>query len=681
LVAVAAIASLGPGLYPALANAAAPYSVRAGDTLFSIGSSLGVPDERLGSWVEQVVTLNGLESADVLRIGQSLTLPASAGPGAPTRAFAPTASGSSYTVKSGDTLLGIAERFNVPAGALTEWMDQVIAMNGLRGADALQMGEDLRLPATGRANAPAVAVASEPQAFDTYLVKAGDTLFAIAESQGVAGPLRASWMDRVVSLNGLDGIDALRMGEQLRLPGGAGTPAPAAGTVSQVQGVTVHVVKPGETLYAIAAREGVPEADFGSWFTRVLELNNLSSPDLLSAGAGLKLPARNAVTRSVPSAESLVPYTVATGDSLTEIASKSGVPAAELSDWIDRVLELNGLSSPNQLRVGASLRVPKGRSSPQSSVAVTAPTRTYAVQTGDTLSDIAAKSGIPEAELAAWLSRVVELNSLPGPEALRAGMTLQVPLPTGTSVAATLPVAVEPQGWSATGSSTYVVQAGETLSSIATKSGVPTAQVPAWIERVEQLSRIDKNDALVEGEVLLIPASQVVPAAASASGGASAGAAVKPAAAGVKYRVKAGDSLHDIAELHGISGRRLSGWIDEVLELNSVASANMIIAGTELLLPADSQQRPAAPPAAAAPSSTPASAAGSTSTPAGAPALIRGSSGSCFYTVQAADTWEGIAQKLGVAPDRRAGWIASIRDLNGLGNSPPPVGDGLRMLC
>src|SRR5438477_10004421 len=51
----------------------------------------------------------------------------------------------------------------------------------------------------------------------------------------------------------------------------------------------------------------------------------------------------------------------------------------------------------------------------------------YVVEAGDTLLAVATKLGVPEGQQAAWLSAVVDLNALAGPDAIRAGQTLALP--------------------------------------------------------------------------------------------------------------------------------------------------------------------------------------------------------------------------------------------------------------
>ena len=58
------------------------------------------------------------------------------------------ASGSTYTVQSGDTLGAIASRFNVAADQQAAWIADVLRLNDMQDARQLQAGQVLKLPAS-----------------------------------------------------------------------------------------------------------------------------------------------------------------------------------------------------------------------------------------------------------------------------------------------------------------------------------------------------------------------------------------------------------------------------------------------------------------------------------------------------------------------------------------------------
>ena len=101
-------------------------------------------------------------------------------------------------------------------------------------------------------------------------------------------------------------------------------------------------------------------------------------------------------------------YTVQSGDTLSGIAAKYGMTVNELA-------QLNGISDPNRIQVGQVLKV-YGESNGGSS---SRPTTTYVVQSGDTLSGIAAKYGMTVNELA-------QLNGISDPNRIQVGQVLKV---------------------------------------------------------------------------------------------------------------------------------------------------------------------------------------------------------------------------------------------------------------
>lgn len=105
------------------------YVVRAGDTLWLLA-------QRYNTTVDAIKSLNGLTGND-LRIGQVLKIPTKG---------TPDGSYFEYVVRSGDTLWLLAQRYNTTVDAIQN-------LNGLSGS-ALSVGQILRLPSSGAAPAP-----------------------------------------------------------------------------------------------------------------------------------------------------------------------------------------------------------------------------------------------------------------------------------------------------------------------------------------------------------------------------------------------------------------------------------------------------------------------------------------------------------------------------------------------
>jgi LysM repeat protein len=134
------------------------YVVQSGDTLGSIAAALNVAPEAQAAWVNEVLELNGMEDARQLQAGQELllpeapagaaTTPGTNGGGIAVATQTPVASGGeggTYIVESGDTPLGIAEKFCVEGA--TAWVNELVALNGIDPSN-LSVGQELELPAS-----------------------------------------------------------------------------------------------------------------------------------------------------------------------------------------------------------------------------------------------------------------------------------------------------------------------------------------------------------------------------------------------------------------------------------------------------------------------------------------------------------------------------------------------------
>ena len=105
----------------------------------------------------------------------------------------------------------------------------------------------------------------------TYVVRPGDTLSAIAGRLGVS-------VGSLTNANGITDPDRVFAGQTLEVPGGA--PAATGRT---------HVVAPGETLTAIAAR-------YATSIRALVDLNDIRDPNRVQIGRRLRVPSAPAPT-------------------------------------------------------------------------------------------------------------------------------------------------------------------------------------------------------------------------------------------------------------------------------------------------------------------------------------------------------------------------------------------------
>lgn len=159
----------------------------------------------------------------------------------------------------------------------------------------------------------------------THQVKAGDTLFGIAEQYEVSVQQLRTW-------NNLNS-DQLSIGQQLVIK---------KQSVNDTSGIT-HTVEPKETLFSISKKYGVTIEELKQW-------NNLSTPTL-AIGSTLKIYPERARQSSSETKKSSARsyYTVKSGDSLFRIANQHNMTVEQLK-------QLNDLSTTN-IQVGQRLAV------------------------------------------------------------------------------------------------------------------------------------------------------------------------------------------------------------------------------------------------------------------------------------------------------------------------------------
>lgn len=113
------------------------------------------------------------------------------------------------------------------------------------------------------------------------------------------------------------------------------SPAPSPSPSPSPSGYTTYVIQPGDTLSGIAAR-------FGTTVSELASLNGISDPNLIYAGSTLKVPEGGSSGQY---------YTIQPGDTLSGIAAKFGTTVSALAS-------LNGISDPNLIYAGSTIRIP-----------------------------------------------------------------------------------------------------------------------------------------------------------------------------------------------------------------------------------------------------------------------------------------------------------------------------------
>ena len=147
---------------------------------------------------------------------------------------------------------------------------------------------------------------------------------------------------------------------------------------------------------------------------------------------------------------------------------------------------------------------------------------TYVVRSGDTISAIAIRFGVPAKEQAAWIAETLRLNGIDDARLLAAGVEIRLPPipattvgPTATPATADLtpaPATTTPVAGTPTprptvvgGGGSYTVVEGDNPSLIGEKLGVPAEALVAWVDQLLALNDVEPT-ALVVGQTLELPA-------------------------------------------------------------------------------------------------------------------------------------------------------------------------------
>ncbi len=240
---------------PAGASVPDQYVVQSGDSLNAIAAKYNLQTSYLAD-------LNGLSRTAGLRAGQRLKLTGevettSKVSAKNTKEETP----ETYTVKSGDSLGNIANRYHLQ-------LDYLAALNGLSRNSNVRVGQRLKL--TG--DFPTVETAktdtakSSPKAVvagkntEKYTVKAGDSLNAIASRAGIS-------VRELAEMNALKANANLQRGQNIVIP----------------KTVVEYKVKRGDTLIGLASKYGLET-------TLLAELNNLTPSTQLRIGDIIKVP-------------------------------------------------------------------------------------------------------------------------------------------------------------------------------------------------------------------------------------------------------------------------------------------------------------------------------------------------------------------------------------------------------
>ena len=242
------------------------YTVKAGDSLYRIAVNHNMS-------LQELKNLNNL-SSNLIMPGQVLKVSGQVSSSQPSTNTSQSSNqtqtngNGTYTVKAGDSLYRIAVNHNMS-------LQELKNLNNL-SSNLIMPGQVLKVSgqvSSSQSSTNTSQSSNQPQASvnGTYTVKAGDSLWAIANSH----KMTLNDLKRVNNLSS----DLIYVGQTLKVTKGAVTTANKPNTQSNTN--KTYTVKAGDSLWRIASNNGTT-------VNQLKALNNLTS-DMIYVGQNLKL--------------------------------------------------------------------------------------------------------------------------------------------------------------------------------------------------------------------------------------------------------------------------------------------------------------------------------------------------------------------------------------------------------
>lgn len=157
------------------------YIVQRGDNLYSIA-------KRFNTTVQNIVNNNGISNPNLIYPGQSLIIAKSTA-NIQTKYM-------SYRIKRGDTLWGIANKYNTT-------VNELAYINGIRNVNRIYINQVIRIPVN-------ISIGEYDCGHSIYTVRKGDTLSTIANRFGKN-------INEIAELNGIKNVNYIYVGQKLRI--------------------------------------------------------------------------------------------------------------------------------------------------------------------------------------------------------------------------------------------------------------------------------------------------------------------------------------------------------------------------------------------------------------------------------------------------------------------------------
>ncbi|NAA67465.1 LysM peptidoglycan-binding domain-containing protein [Enterococcus durans] len=235
------------------------YTVKSGDSVWKIANDHGISMNQLIQWNniknnfvypgQQLIVSNGGSSSSATTNTGNASSSSNAGSTA--------VSGTKYTVKSGDSVWSVSNKYGISMNQLIQWNNiknnfiypgqQLVVSNGSSSSSAT--------PNQTTTNNTNTNTGATTNTGSTYTVKAGESVWSVANKNGIS-------MDQLIQWNNIKN-NFIYPGQQVIVKKGTTQSAPTTGQKT-------YTVKAGESVWGVADSHGIT-------MNQLIEWNNIKN--------------------------------------------------------------------------------------------------------------------------------------------------------------------------------------------------------------------------------------------------------------------------------------------------------------------------------------------------------------------------------------------------------------------
>ncbi|MCA5599317.1 LysM peptidoglycan-binding domain-containing protein [Lactiplantibacillus argentoratensis] len=306
------------------------------------------------------------------------------------------ANAASITVKANDTVWGLAQQHGVSVQSI-EKLNQIKASDG--NVDLIYVGQNLQIGGSATKTATTKSATKKAAAKGTYTVKAGDTLWALADRYNTS-------VHALQSLNGLSG-DLIVVGQNIQVPG-----ATTTATAKTSQKTTTSATSTASTTAVSASSASSTSASsVSSTPASVVSSTSAASQDAASVNSTSSTSTSNASSSTASAASSTATTSTATVKAVATSAAVSSSSASSSTATSQSTSVASSASVSSSTASAASSTTSQSSTSTASATSTSSTTATSTASQAQSTAATAVTSTATQSSSAATSSSTTSQSS------------------------------------------------------------------------------------------------------------------------------------------------------------------------------------------------------------------------------------------------------------------------------